>query len=655
MLQSIRDRLTGPVVWFVIGLIAIPFAFWGIDTFRSGSGDPVVAKIGGFGPFGGTRITQSQFKQRYEQRYQQLRQLMGEQFRADLFDTPRFRQSVLDDMVQETAMRTFGQDEGYRAGDDQLRNFLAEIPAFQKDGKFSAETYREMISRQPGLTATTYEAQVRQALVIDQLKAVVEDTAFVTPADAWASYRLEGQSRKIAVAHVTLADFKSEVSVTDDQLKARYEKDKSKYRTAERIKLAYVELDRNKLKPTDAPPPDELKKIYDAEKDVRFSTPEERHARHLLVAVAGGDKAAAKAKAEKLLEEIKAGKDFVKAAQESSDDTGSKASGGDLDWLRKGSMPVKEIEDAVFSMKPGEVRGPIETQFGFHLLKVDEIRDAQVKPYEDAAVQTELAEAWRVREAEKKFQETSDKLDEIAFEKSAIADVAKEVGLTVQTTDWIGRGAGGEGLAGNDAVKQAAFAPEVTTEDQNSKPIVVDSDRIVVVHKAEYEAARDRPLEEVKDQVREAVVAESAAALAKKEGDALAEAVKGGQPLAAAAAAHHGKVTFDGDAKRNQAGVEDAVLAHAFKLARPEAGKAVVDTIALPSGDVAVVALTAVEDPAKPEAADDQLKAATQQMRDSVAGSEFGAYRKTIEEAVKVEIVNPPKAEDLGDAQTPEG
>ena len=655
MLQSIRDRLTGPIVWFVIGLIAIPFAFWGIDSFRTDGGDPVVAKVGGFGPFGGTRITQSQFKQRYDQRYQQLRQLMGEQFRADMFDTQRFRESVLDDMVQESAMRKFGQDEGYRAGDDALRTFLSEIPAFQKDGKFSAEVYREMIARQPGLTAATYEQQVRQALVIDQLKAVVEDTAFVTPVDAWASFRLEGQSRKIAVAQVPVADFKGQVTVTDEQLKARYEQDKARYRTAERIKLAYVELDRNKLKPTAAPSPDELKKIYDAEKDVRFSAPEERHVRHLLVAVVKDDKSAAEEKAKKLLAEIQAGKDFAKAAQESSDDTGSKASGGDLDWMRKGQMPVKEIEDAVFSMKAGEVRGPIETDFGFHLVKVDEIRDAQVKPYEDAAVQEELAEAWRMREAEKKFQDTSDKLDELAFEKSAIADVAKEVGLEVQTTDWIGRGPGGEGLAANEAVRTAAFSPEVTSEDQNSKPIVVDNDRIVVVHKAEYEPARDRPLEEVKEQVREVVIAESAAALAKKEGAALAEAVKGGQALAAAAAAHRAKVAFEGDAKRNQAGVDDSVLAAAFKLPRPEAGKVVVDTVELPSGDVAVVALSGVSDPQKPESADDQLKAVTQQMRDSVAGSEFGAYRKTIEEAVKVKVVNPPKAEDLGDAQTPEG
>lgn len=653
MLQSIRDRLTGPVVWFVLGLITVPFAFWGIQSFKSGGGDPTVAQVGGIAGFGGTKITQSQFKQRYEQRYQQLRQLLGEHF-PTTFDTARFRTSVLDDLVQETALKQFGKDEGYRAGDDALRSFLETIPAFQKDGKFSADAYHEMLSRQRGLTPTAYEAQVRQALVIDQVKNAVEETAFATPADAWESYRLAGQTRRIAVAQFAVAGFRDKVTVTDDQIKARYEQDKSKFRTAERIKLAYVELDRTKLKPSEAPSADELKKIYDAEKDVRFSTPEERHARHIQITF-GTDKAAAKKKAEDLLAAIKGGKDFAEEAKTSSEDPGSKANGGDLGWLRKGSLPVKEIEDAVFGMKAGDIEGPVETTYGYHLVKLDEVRAATTKPFEQADVQTELADVWRTREAEKKFQDLSDKLETVAFEKTEIADVAKELGLEVQTTGWIGHEAGGEGLAAVEAVKQAAFSPEVVAEGQNSKPLPVDSDRLVVVHKAEYEPARDRPLDEVKEQVKDAVVATAAAELAKKEAEALAADIKGGKTIASAAPAHGATLKFDGEAKRNQSDVDLVVVNEAFKMPRPAGGTPEVKAVALADGDQAVIVLTSVSDPEKPAATDDNLKATGSQLRDALGGSEFGAYRKSIENAVNVKIVRPPTADDTGEAQTPEG
>ena len=180
MLQSIRDRLTGPLVWFVVGLIAIPFAFWGIDSFNTGGGDPVMAEVGD------QKITQNEFSRAYEQRYQQYRSLLGENFRADLFDENQFRRLTLDDMVQESALRQFARASGYRASDAVLRDYLVSIPAFQKDGRFSAETYRELLQRQ-NLPVDRYEAQLRESLVIDQLRGAVQDTSFATEQDVCTS------------------------------------------------------------------------------------------------------------------------------------------------------------------------------------------------------------------------------------------------------------------------------------------------------------------------------------------------------------------------------------------------------------------------------------------------------------------------------------
>lgn len=640
MLQSIRDRLTGPIVWFVIGLIAIPFAFWGIDSFNTGGGDPVVAKVGD------QKITQGQFRQTYEQRYQQYRSLLGESFRADLFDEGRFRQLTLDDMVQESALRQFARNQGYRAGDAALRDFLVSVPAFQKDGRFSAETYRELLDRQ-SLRPDRYEEQLRESLVIDQLRGSVQSTAFVTPSEAWDSYRLEKQTRTIAVVPVRSLAFRDKVSVTDEQVAARYETDKSRYLSQERMKLAYVELSRARLPQADAPAAEVLKAIYDSEKEARFSNAEERKARHILITF-GADKDAAKKKAEVLVSQVQAGGDFAKLAQESSDDTGSKAQGGELGWVKKGVM-VPRFEEALFSMKSGEVRGPVETEFGWHILRLDEIKPAATRGFDDAAVQAELLDVYRTREGEKRFQELSAKLEQLAFENTSLEPVAAELKLEVQTTDWFTRETA-SGIAANPAVKQAAFSAEVMQDGENSKPLPASADSLVVIRKAEYEPARQLALNEVKDRIREQLIAEGASKLAKETAQALLAEVKAGKALQDAASARGLSIQFEGQASRGQAQLDGPLLAAVFRMPRPKPGAPHVQTVENGSGEVSVVALSEVVDPPKPADLKSALAEQQERVRDSMAGAEFTAYRKAIEKVVEVEMVNAPETK----VETPE-
>ncbi|TDU30710.1 peptidyl-prolyl cis-trans isomerase D [Panacagrimonas perspica] len=631
MLQSIRDRLTGPIVWFVIALIAIPFAFWGIDSFNTGGGDPVVVKVGD------QKITQAQFRQTYGQRYEQYRSLLGESFRADLFDESKFREMTLDDMVQESAMRQYARSEGYRASDATLRDFLVSVPAFQKDGKFSADTYRELLKQQ-GMKPDAYEIQLRDALAIEQLRATVQATAFVTPAQAWDAQRLEKQARRITVVPVSSKKFRDGVTVTDAQIADRYETDKTRYMSRERLKLAYVEVDRTKLAAVEAPAPEVLKAIYDSEKDQRFASGEERRASHILVSF-GADKDAAKKKADELLARIKSGSDFAQLAREQSDDTGSKEQGGDLGWVRKGMMAPK-FETALYEIPAANgITGPVETEFGWHLIKLAEIKAASTRPLDDAGVQAELLDVYRNREGEKRFQELSTKLEQLAFENTTLEPVAAELKLEIKTTDWFTR-EGGEGIAAVDAVKQVAFSPEVLEASENSKPIRASADALVVVHKAEYEPARQQPLEEVKERVRETVVTDAAVKLAKTTADELVAQVKAGQSLSDAAKAKNLEVQFDGPAARGQSGLEGAVGSAIFRMPRPAAGSVHVEAVDNGNGGVSVIALTEVIDPPKPDEA--QLATAGSSARDSVAGAEFGAYRKTVEDAVKVKRISAP-------------
>jgi peptidyl-prolyl cis-trans isomerase D len=641
MLQNIRDRLSGPIVWFVIGLICIPFAFWGIESFKGGSTDPIVAKVGDH------EITQAEFRQGYDQRYQQLQQMLGESFKPGMIDQARFRKNVLDDMIQEQVLRQYSHEAGYRASDAAVFNYLSSVPAFQENGKFSTKIYRDLLARR-GLQPQRFEGDLRQSLVIDQLRENISDSAFVSSEEAQITRRISGQTREVAMAVLPIARFQKDVQVTDAQVAARYEENKSNYMAPERLKLAYVDLDLDKLPKTANPGADVLKVAYDAEKDSRFTGAEERRASHILVAF-GADKSASKAKIEKIQTELKGGASFADEAKKNSDDPGSKTQGGDLGWVKRGMM-TKSFEDSLFALKSGETSDVVETEFGYHLIKLDELKAPTARSFDDPAVQAELLELYQQREAQKRFQETSDKLEQLAFESPTSLDgVAQTLGLKVETTDWFTR-AGGAGILAQESVKTAAFSPEVLTDNENSKPLSVSPGRVVVIRKSEYEAPRQRPMNEVADGIREELKLAAAKTQAAAKSKELLAALRKGDTLDAASAAAGAEMHADAKLTRNGTTPERAVIDASFKLPRPLEGKPSAGEVTLANGDLAVILLRKIDEPdSDPSAAQRDVA----QLREAVAGAEFAAMRKSLEKDIKVKIENAP-ADDTAAAPAPD-
>lgn len=636
MLQNIRDRLTGPFVWFIVGIIVIPFAFFGIETFRTGGGDPTLATVGD------QKITQSQFRAGYDQRLQQLQALMGDSFRADLIDQERFRKTVLDDMVQESLLRQHVRKAGYRASDAELINAISAIPAFQEDGKFSSELYRSRLAQQ-GYDPNRFETQMREALVIDQMREGLLQSSFVSEVGAAQSYRVNEQQRWLAYALFEAARYLPQVQISDAQVQERYEAQKARFQAPERMRAAYVELSLDALPP--APKPEEayLRSIYEAEKAARFSTAEERHARHILVAF-GADKDKARERAEALAQQLAKGGDFAALASAQSDDPGSKGKGGDLGWIKRGQM-VEKFEEALFALEEGAVSAPVETEFGWHLIKLDALREAQTRPFDDPAVQAELVEMYRRRDAERRFQEMSEKLEQAAFESpSSLAPAAEAVGLEVQTTDWFTRETG-TGLAAQPAVREAAFSQDVLEAGENSRPVTLGEKRLVVLRKAEHEPPRQKPLEEVADTLRQELKLEGARALAAKDAAAALEALASGRPLEQVVTGTRARLQAPGLVGRDASGTDPKILETLFRLPRPAEGQASRTQVTLGSGDVAVVVSTAVVDGDWSAAAEDERRQQMAQRREALAGAEFAAYRADLAERIDVEIVAPPATE----------
>lgn len=640
MMQQIRDSLNGPVIVGVLLLIiGIPFAFSGIEGYFQSNANPPIAKVGD------SKITADQLNRAYEQRYRRLQQLLGENFRADQINSQRMRESVLQDLVQTSLLQQQAKSSGYRAGDAALRDYLTAVPAFQENGKFSTQRYKELLA-QNSFTTDSFEAQQRDTLMVEQLRDVVLGSAVVTTDDAKLALRLSKQERDFQYLQFEPAKYLADITVTPEQIAARYEEKKASLQAPERIKLAFVELAQSKLAKAAAPSTDVLKTLYEAEKATRFSTPETRKASHILINF-GADKEAARKKADDLYAQLKRGANFAELAKTASDDPGSKNKGGDLGIVKRGDglLPPK-FESALYGLnKAGDTSEPVETEFGFHIIKLTELNDARTQAFEEAEVQKALTDLYINKELQLQIQEKSKQLEQLAFENdTSLEPVAKELGLTIETTDWFTR-AGGAGIAANPAVIEAAFSQAVLTDGVNSKPISVDADRLVVVRKAEYEAPRQRTLAEVEATLRDELRNERARAKAVADAKAALEALKSGKTIEEVAASLNLTAQSPGPSMRNRSGLGLALLDAVFKLPRPAATTSSFGEASIEGGATAVIALKTVVDGSLKPGTEPAGELAS--IREARAGAEFNAYHEALKKNIKVEVKELPAQEPV--------
>lgn len=631
MLQSIRDKATGPIAWFIVALIAVPFAFWGIDSYVSAPTNPEVAEVGG------TEITRVQLQRAYDQSYQRLQQLMGENFQPDAIDTTQLRRGVLENLIQETLLNQHVKAAGYRASDVQILQSLRSQAAFQVDGNFSAQRYREVLSRN-GYTPASYEQQLRQALAVEQLQIGLGNSAFITAKDVDVALALQKQRRQLSYLMLPYAKYMEEAQISDEAVQARYEMDAADYRTAERVKLAYVELRLDTLAPADKPEAQVLRAIYDAEVKSRFTQPERRQARHILVRVDEDvDDAAAKAKIQALRKRIRdGGEDFADVAREASDDLGSRDKGGDLGWVGRGVM-VPEFEQALYKLEAGKISEAVRTSFGWHLILVDKIQAETVQAFDDAGVQDALLELYREREKGKRYEQLAKQLDELSFDyPDSLEPVADELGVKVQTTDWFTR-QGGNGLAAQEAVVSAAFSPAVLDNKENSAPLKLGKGRMVVVRVADYEAAKQRPLAEVADEISKQLKIEYAQQKSQEDALAAISKLRDGVDLATIAGQHGVPVQSAGWIGRNEQDTNAAIVGRAFRLPRPSAGNEQYDMVTLDDGQ-AILALQAVRDGDAASASQEERDTMRRNLMAAQAQAEFRAYLAAARDDISVEI-----------------
>jgi peptidyl-prolyl cis-trans isomerase D len=498
----------------ILALISLPFAFFGVDYYiNRGDAAHAVATVGG------DKISQAEFDDRFRDQQQRMRQALGGNFDPALLDSAEARYALVDQLVNQRLLQNRARADRFRVSDTQLQQFIAGLAPFQEDGKFSAERYRQVLSAQ-GMTPTMFEQRVRGELVLAPLQDPIVNGSIAAQASVQRFLELAEQTREVATAAVAAEPFEKSVKVTDADIKAFYDKNPTAFQTPEVAKFEYLLLNQDAIAAQVKVDPAEVRQAYDANAK-QYTTNEERQASHILIAVkpdaSDADKAAAKQKAVALLDKARAKPDaFAELAKANSQDTGSAAQGGDLGSFARGAM-VKPFEDAVFAAKAGDIVGPVQTDFGYHVIKVTGITPSHVQSFDE--VKGRIEADLKRQKAAQKFASAADQFQNLVYEQAdSLAGAAKALDLKVETTQFLTRSQAQAVALGNPKFVQALFSPESVQGKRNTEAMEVGPNALMAGRIVEYRPAAPRPLAEVQDEIRKQLVHAGASELAQKAG-----------------------------------------------------------------------------------------------------------------------------------------
>jgi len=590
MLQEIRARAQGWIAWFIVILISVPFALWGIQSYLGGGSAPVVASVNG------QEITERAFETAYRDFRQRLRQQLGASYRPELIDEAMLRKEVLDSMIREEVILQAAQKMGLGAGDDLVRSAIMSIPSFQVDGRFNQQAYERGVQLR-GLTPTAFEAQVRRALITEQLSKAVTGSEIATDAEMLELVRLRQQKRDFSYFVIPLQRYLDDVQVTADEIKKYYDGHQDRFMAPERVKVEYLELDVANIAKTLKVDEETLQGYYEQHR-TEYVSPEQRRASHILIPVdEGADEQVvkqARQQAEAALKRIRDGESFADVAKEVSQDPGSAAQGGDLGFFEKGVMD-DAFDKAVFSMQEGGVSEPVRSSFGFHIIKLTGIRPEQGKAFAD--IRKELETSYLKSEAERLFYEYAERLSDLAYEDpDSLQPAADALGMETKQSDWFDRN-GGSGIFASTKLVGAAFSDDVLVEGHNSEAIEVGPEQMVVLRVTEHEEAAIRPLDKVRDEIVSLLKREKAEQQAQAQADKLLTEARDGRGLQQIAKAEGQQLTQKSGVGRDDKELPPDLLNSLFKVPRPASADAhAFGKARLGNGDVAIIELERVVD-----------------------------------------------------------
>ncbi|CAN7201520.1 SurA N-terminal domain-containing protein [Variovorax paradoxus] len=627
-------RKYNKIVMIFLFLLIIPsFVLFGVERYQGSGGEVKVARVDG------QNITRPEWDAQHRLETDRIRQ-QSPNVDPTLLESDVMRYATLERMVRDRVLAAAAAKSNVTISEERLSRIFAQdtgLAAFRTpDGKFDRESFQRVTGRTP----EQYEASMRAELATQQMLLGITGTAFAPPALAAATINAFYDRREIQVARFSPESFASKVTVSDADVEAYYKAHTAQFQAPEQASIEYLVLDLEAAKKNISVNEADLKTYYE-QNTARFGTKEERRASHILItapaSAPAADRAKAKAKAEQLLAEVKkAPATFADVARKNSQDPGSAEKGGDLDFVTRGAM-VKPFEDALFALKKGDISDVVETEFGYHIIRLADIKPAVVPPFEQvrATIENEV----RSQQATQEFAKAAETFTDAVYQQpDSLKPAAEKLKLTIQTASNVSRTPppGAAGVLANRNFLNALFAADSLDRKQNTEAIEVGSNQLAAGRVTQYTPAHPMPLAEVKDKIRAQLITERAAVMAKAEGEA---------KLAAWTAKADG-ATFGAPVTVSRREAQAQPLAVIDAALRADASKlpALVG-VDLGTQGYAVVRVTKVvpRTPSAPE----QTQQENAQVGQSVAAAEEVAYYNLLKERFKAEILVPKPAETL--------
>jgi peptidyl-prolyl cis-trans isomerase D len=562
MLQKIREKITGWVAWAIIATIGLVFAVWGIDlSFTPRS---VAAKVNG------EEVALEPVRRAYQDQISRLQQ----SFRGDVPEefAAEIRRGVLEQFVRRELLRQRIEKLGYRVGDAELMNHIQSYDVFKVGGQFSMDAYRATLAS-AGYTPAIFEAEQRRLLEIQQLQDAIVLSSFVTTEELAQRVALERELREVEWLSLPLDRFTAEVEVTEADIEARYEASADRWMTPESVDLSYIEVRLDRLAEDVEVSEEDLRAFFEMEvsrEPERFLGIERRRASHILVRAGDG----AEQRINELKKRIESSEAFAAVAAEASEDPGSAREGGDLGWVERGMM-VPAFEAALFAMTDsGAVSEPVRTEFGWHLIRLDEVEQSGGASFEEA--RDELLRDYSRRRAEDRYYDDAEALARIAFENAdSLEPAAAELGYEIRSVQGVGR-QGGTGIGAQPAVIQAAWSESVFERGENSALLELDDGHAAVIRLAAHHPPAMRPLEDVSERIAEDLRRARALARVRELGEQARARLEAGESVAEVAEALSADFVAGITIVRDDTTVPPDLASAAFSAPRPAAGASTV-------------------------------------------------------------------------------
>ena len=625
MLENIREKSQGGIAKTILGLIILTFAVAGIGNY-SNSVDTSVAEVNG------QKITKSTFDKAYQNQRARMEQQFGQMFEtlsADSTYMANFRNGVLDNLINETLINQSSMDLSIRISDERLKKTIREMPEFQIDGVFDNNRYLATINQAGFYQSSDFRDYFRIEMARRQLSQGLVSTEFNLPYQEVMFSTLQNQKRDIRYATISAEQFKATIDVSDEEINRYYFANQTRFENQEKVKVDYLILDVNEIAKSVEVSAEDLNQYYQDNID-SFRQAEQRRVSHILIEF-GDDESVAKSSIEALLVRLNQGEDFATLAMNHSTDTFSGENGGDLDWIELGVMEPAFDESAFAIAKVGDVSKVVKSEFGFHLIKLTDLKAEQTKAFED--VRDELTATVSNEKAQDDFFALQQKMAQISFEfPDSLDDAAQAVNLSVQTSVWLSRV--GNILPFNDSqVIDAVFSDLVLNDNVNSDLIEVNDNLAIVVRLNEYQMAQVKPLTEVSEQIKTTLIAEKATNKASATAEELLSQFKAGNDITQALIAVKSNFVVKPALARFGGDLDSSIIKEAFVLPHPSAGDISASTVTLSNGDLALLELQAVVKGAVTSEIDSNI---SKQQVTQLAQSAYNSYVDSLKVNAKI-------------------